>query len=71
MWICIKARRQLAFTSTKADEKPWAKVTEDDRALYLGTAGRTLWRYRSELAPVIAALILLLAGAWTHSTHRG
>jgi len=46
-------------------------VTEDDRALYLGTAGRTLWRYRSELAPVIAALILLLAGAWTHSTHRG
>jgi S-DNA-T family DNA segregation ATPase FtsK/SpoIIIE len=45
-------------------------VTEDDRALYLGTAGRTLWRYRSELAPVIAALILLLAGAWTHSTHR-
>ena len=45
-------------------------VTEDDRALYLGTAGRTLWRYRSELAPVIAALTLLLAGAWTHSTHR-
>ena len=37
----------------------------------LGTAGRMLWRYRSELAPLTAALILLMAGAWTHSAHPG
>src|SRR5690242_14387723 len=53
------------------EPSPVLLVTEDDRTLYIGTAGRMLWRYRSELAPLTAALILLLTGAWTHSTHRG
>jgi S-DNA-T family DNA segregation ATPase FtsK/SpoIIIE len=44
-------------------------VTEDDRTLYLGSAVRMLWRYRSELAPCTAALCMLVYGAWAHSRN--
>ena len=53
------------------EPSPVLLVTEDDRTLYLGAVGRMLWRYRSELAPLTAALILLLTGAWAHSHNSG
>lgn len=48
------------------DPAPVLLVTEDDRTLYLGTAARMAWRYRSELAPFTAALALLVCGTWLH-----
>ena len=46
-------------------------VTEDDRGLILILAGRLLWRYRSELAPVVVALGLAACAAWAHAVHPG
>jgi S-DNA-T family DNA segregation ATPase FtsK/SpoIIIE len=46
-------------------------VTEDDRGLILVLAGRLLWRYRSELAPLAVALGLAVCGLWAHSAHPG
>jgi hypothetical protein len=30
---------------------------------------RWAWRYRSELAPTVAAVAVLAAGWWVHATH--
>jgi len=46
-------------------------VTEDDRGLILILAGRLLWRYRSELAPLAVALGLAVCGVWAHAVHPG
>lgn len=53
------------------DPSPVLLVTEDDRTLYLGSAARMAWRYRSELAPFTTALFLALCGAWMHARHPG
>ena len=41
-------------------------MTEDDRTFYAASAGRLLWRYRSELAPVAVALLTALGAAWAY-----
>ena len=46
-------------------------VTEDDRGLILLLAGRLLWRYRSELAPLWVVISLVICGAWAHAIHPG
>jgi len=48
-------------------------VTEDDPVLVraAAAAGHTVWRYRSELAPVTTTAALALAGAWAHARHPG
>ena len=53
------------------DPSPVLLVTEDDRTLYLGSAFRMAWRYRSELGPFSTAVGMLLYGAWAHSRNPG
>jgi DNA segregation ATPase FtsK/SpoIIIE, S-DNA-T family len=46
-------------------------VTEDDRTFYVASAGRLLWRYRSELAPFAVALAAAVGASWAHARHPG
>jgi DNA segregation ATPase FtsK/SpoIIIE, S-DNA-T family len=44
-------------------------VTSDDRGAVGAAIVRTAWRYRSELTPVTATLLLALCAAWGHARN--
>lgn len=52
--------------------QPLMLVTDQPGLLdAIAALGRLLFRYRSELAPFTTALVLTLAAAWLHTSHRG
>jgi DNA segregation ATPase FtsK/SpoIIIE, S-DNA-T family len=48
---------------------PVMLVTSDERGAVGAALVRTAWRYRSELAPVTATLLLALCAAWGHARN--
>jgi hypothetical protein len=71
----MKARqmRRQARKMSRQGVQPMMLITSDDQLPdMIGVLiGRWLWRYRSELAPVHAAYLAMLAGWLLHATHPG
>jgi hypothetical protein len=65
--------RRHARHARRAGMQPMMVVNSGDQAPE--TVGVVLlhfaWRYRSELAPVFVAIVLLAAGWWLHAAHPG
>ncbi|WP_018348788.1 FtsK/SpoIIIE domain-containing protein [Longispora albida] len=65
-------RRNRGRRFGRHDPQPLYLITHEGGTVFalIGAVFRAMYRYRSELAPIWAAIVVFLTGVWLHAAHQ-